>query len=228
MLAKCGICIRHQGGTCKVKPVALWLKIQWSNHPLLPTDFFGPLYVKNRTAYNKAWVGLFTCIAVTALHLKYVEDITAAQHLACLGEYVARWGKPDKIISNNPPQFEVVMNSTNITEESVAKYPDVTSHVDNVELSGQECYQYYRGKFYQISWCYQSCWQCGHSSFSSFRGWKGSTKDLLVLRNYIEKKHRKAEFDKLLTSNNPDQNWSCHKRKNLWLASTATYKITEI
>ena len=53
-------------------------------------DFFGPLYVKNRTVYSKAWVGMFTCIAVTAVHLKPVEDITAAQHLACLREYIAR------------------------------------------------------------------------------------------------------------------------------------------
>ena len=66
-------------------------------------DFFRPLYVKNRTVYNKVWIRIFTCIAVRAILLKPVEDITAAQHLACLRKNVARRGKPDKIISDNPP-----------------------------------------------------------------------------------------------------------------------------
>ena len=66
-------------------------------------DFFRPLHVKNRTVYNKVWIRIFTSIAVRAILLKPVEDITAAQHLACLRKNVARRGKPDKIISDNPP-----------------------------------------------------------------------------------------------------------------------------
>ena len=53
-------------------------------------DYFGPLYVKNGTVCSKAWVRIFICIAVRAIHLELVEDMTAAQFLPCLRRFVAR------------------------------------------------------------------------------------------------------------------------------------------
>ena len=70
-------------------------------------DYFGPLYVKNGTVRSKVGECIFTCIAVRAIHLELVEDIAAAQFLACLRRFVARRGNPDKIISDNAPQFKV-------------------------------------------------------------------------------------------------------------------------
>ena len=93
-------------------------------------DYFGPLYVKNGTVHSKAWVCIFTCIAVRAIHLELVEDMIAAQFLACLRRFVARGGKPDKIFSHNAPQFKVAKNSIDLAWENLVKDPDATSYVN--------------------------------------------------------------------------------------------------
>ena len=44
---------------------------------------------------------LFTCIAVRAVHLKVVEDMKAKHFLEAFRRFIARRGKPNKIISDN-------------------------------------------------------------------------------------------------------------------------------
>ena len=51
---------------------------------------------------------LFTCLAVRAIHLEWVKNLTLEQFLSCLRRYVARRGKPQLIISDNAPQCKVV------------------------------------------------------------------------------------------------------------------------
>ena len=46
-------------------------------------DCFGPLFIKqyangvDKPVYKKVWVYLFTCMAVRAVHLELVEDMSA-------------------------------------------------------------------------------------------------------------------------------------------------------
>ena len=42
-------------------------------------DYLGPINVRERSELTKAWVCLFTCLTVRAIHLKWVTDLTAAQ-----------------------------------------------------------------------------------------------------------------------------------------------------
>ena len=117
VLAECLTCITHQGGPYKVKPMAPWPKIKVKESPAfthIGLDYFGPLYVKNGTIRSKAWVCIFTCIAVRAIHPELVEDVTAAQFLDCLRRFIARRGKPDEIISDNAPQFKVAKNAIDL------------------------------------------------------------------------------------------------------------------
>ena len=93
-------------------------------------DYFEPLYVKNGTVRSKGWVCIFTCIAVRAIHVELVEDTTAAQFLDCLRRFIARRGKPDKIISDNAPQFKVAKNAIDLAWENLVKVPDVISYVN--------------------------------------------------------------------------------------------------
>ena len=93
-------------------------------------DYFRPLYVKNGTVQSKAWACIFTCITVRAIHLELVEDMAAAQFLACLKRFVARTGKPDGIISDNAPQFKVAKNAIQLAWENVVKDPDVIGYVN--------------------------------------------------------------------------------------------------
>ena len=104
MLAKCLPCIKHQGGPYNVKLMIPWTKIKVSESPVFTNtrlSYVGPLYVKNGTVRSKAWVCIFTSFTVRAIHLELVEEMTAAQFLACLRIFVARRGKSDKIISDN-------------------------------------------------------------------------------------------------------------------------------
>ena len=57
-------------------------------------DYLGPLYVKvnNESATHKVWVCLFTCLAVRAVHLEIIDDMSAEQFLLCLrGIYHQAW-----------------------------------------------------------------------------------------------------------------------------------------
>ena len=65
-----------------------------------------------------------------AIHLELVEDMTAAQFLACLRRFVARRGKSDKIISDNAPQFKVTKNTIDFAWENVVGDPDVISYIN--------------------------------------------------------------------------------------------------
>ena len=69
-------------------------------------DYIGPLYIKqfvqgSETTVKKVWVCLFTCLAVRAIHLELIEDMSAEEFLMCLRRFVARRGVPRQIISDN-------------------------------------------------------------------------------------------------------------------------------
>ena len=77
-------------------------------------DYFGPLYVKNGGNRKKVWICLFTCIAIRAVHLEVVEDMTAEHFLEAFWRFIARRGKPNKIISDNAVTFKAAKNAINI------------------------------------------------------------------------------------------------------------------
>ena len=75
-------------------------------------DYMGPLYVKaysgesSLPTVKKVWVCLFTCLAIRAVHLEVVEDLSAQEFLLCLRRFIARRGTPRQIISDNAKQFK--------------------------------------------------------------------------------------------------------------------------
>ena len=148
VLAKCFTCIKHQGDPYKVKPMASWPKIKVNESPAFPQTgfgYFGPLYVKNGTVLTKAWVCIVTCIAVRAIDLEPVEDMTAAQFLACLRRFIACRGKPDKIISDNALQFKVARDAIKIEWENLVKDPDVISYVNERRIKWSFIIDSHRG-----------------------------------------------------------------------------------
>ena len=54
------------------------------------------------------WISLFTCLAIRAVHLQLVRELSAQQFLDCLRRYTARRGRPKVIFSYNAPQFKLV------------------------------------------------------------------------------------------------------------------------
>jgi len=48
----------------------------------------------------KVWICLFTCCVTTGIHFEYALDLSALTFLNCFRRFIARKGKPDKIISD--------------------------------------------------------------------------------------------------------------------------------
>ncbi|XP_070550457.1 uncharacterized protein [Ptychodera flava] len=70
-------------------------------------DYFGPLFIKETSGTKKVWICLYTCLAVRAIHLELIKDMSAEQFLLCLRRFIARRGTPEQIISDNAPQFKL-------------------------------------------------------------------------------------------------------------------------
>ncbi|XP_058448639.1 uncharacterized protein LOC131428610 [Malaya genurostris] len=71
-------------------------------------DYCGPFlisYPNRRTSPVKSYVAIFVCLAVKAVHLELVADLTTQAFLAALKRFVARRGKPQLIMCDNATTF---------------------------------------------------------------------------------------------------------------------------
>ncbi|CAK1591379.1 unnamed protein product [Parnassius mnemosyne] len=72
-------------------------------------DFAGPVYVlnsKGRGAKSrKAYICIFICMAVKAIHLEMVSDLTSDAFIAAFKRFVARRGRCNEIWSDNGTNF---------------------------------------------------------------------------------------------------------------------------
>ena len=109
VLNRCLICRKVEGGAFPLPPMPQLSEAR-VNAPAfvnVGVDFFGPLYVKLNNSSKKSWVCLFTCMVVQAVHLELVEDLTTQEFLLALRRFVARRGKPNLLLSDNAPQFNL-------------------------------------------------------------------------------------------------------------------------
>ena len=70
-------------------------------------DYFGPLYVKETSGSQKAWVCLFTYLVTRAIHSELIQDMSTENILFGLHRFVARHGSPCEIISDNASTFKL-------------------------------------------------------------------------------------------------------------------------
>lgn len=100
ILRRCAQCVRHGGGPYKLPstPALPPEQVNYSE-PFTYTgvDYLGPLYVDTNQGKAKRWVALFTCLAVRAVHLEVVNDLTAEECLLALRRFVATRGVPSCI-----------------------------------------------------------------------------------------------------------------------------------
>ncbi|GFQ75841.1 integrase catalytic domain-containing protein [Trichonephila clavata] len=65
-------------------------------------DFGGPLYTKDE---NKHYIVLFTCGVTRALHLEFMNNLTAETFLLVLRRFISRGGLCSKILTDNAKTF---------------------------------------------------------------------------------------------------------------------------
>lgn len=83
---------------------------------------------------KKVWVCLFTCIAVRAVHLELVEDMSAEHFLEALRRFVSRRGKPDTITSDNATHFKAAKNTIDIAWNNITDDPLVHSYLSEKKI----------------------------------------------------------------------------------------------
>ena len=111
-----------------------WQRVSWSDpFQFAGLDYLGPIYVRGSHEMKKAWVCLFTCLTVRAVHLEWVMDLIAIQFLSCMKRSVSRRGKLDSVISDNAPQFKFENTTLNqrwrqiLTDREVLNYSTYSS-----------------------------------------------------------------------------------------------------
>lgn len=72
-------------------------------------DYCGPIFIqegKRRNAKkSKAWIAIFVCLAIKAIHIELVTDLSAEGFLNALKRFIGRQGKPSNIFSDNGTNF---------------------------------------------------------------------------------------------------------------------------
>lgn len=77
-------------------------------------DYCGPVLIADRKGrgcrLKKAYICAFVCLAVRAIHIELVTDLTSQGFLSALNRFIARRGKPANIYSDNGTNFVPVTN----------------------------------------------------------------------------------------------------------------------
>ena len=68
-------------------------------------DYLGPLTVKRFRKTEKRYVLLATCLSTRAVHLEVAQSLDTASFIMALRRFMARRGKPAKILSDNGTNF---------------------------------------------------------------------------------------------------------------------------
>ena len=68
-------------------------------------DCFGPFVVKRGRTQIKRYGLIFTCLTIRAIHLEVLPDLTTDAFIDALRRFIARRGKPARLVSDNGTNF---------------------------------------------------------------------------------------------------------------------------
>lgn len=77
----------------------------------------------------KRWVCLFTCVAIRAIHLELLNDMSAEEFLMAFRRFISVRGTQSEIISDNAMQFKSSSFILNSVWNKISKCEDVQNYV---------------------------------------------------------------------------------------------------
>ena len=108
ILKSCMVCRKHLATPFESRPMpALPPSRVQEARPFknIGVDYLGPVIVKFGDQKTKVWVCLFTCMTIRAIHLEIAYDLSANQFINCLRRFIAIYGCPTNITSDNGTNF---------------------------------------------------------------------------------------------------------------------------
>eukprot|EP00117_Sycon_ciliatum_P021255 scpid12026/ scgid6192/ len=104
---KCVVCRRADAPTASERAAPLPADRVLHQRPfcVVGVDHAGPLLVKDRGVSSKVWILLFVCATTRAVHLELVESLSEEEFLLAYRRFVARFGKPTLVRSDNGTAF---------------------------------------------------------------------------------------------------------------------------
>ena len=154
VLRKCKVCQRHEGGPYKMPMMPPLPTSRVSESvPFTHTgiDYFGPLFIRNKTESQKVWVCLFTCLVTRAIHLELIQNMSIEQFLLGFRRFLSRHGKPKEIVSDNALHFKLASVTLNEVWSQVVTQPEVTTYIANEGIQWKYIVEFapWMGGFYE-------------------------------------------------------------------------------
>ena len=112
VLSKCVTCKRHKVKQmqCEPPPLPSHRVRDAAIFETVGVDFAGPLFLREG---GKAWICIFTCAVYRAVHFELATSLSVEGFLECLRRFVARRGRPLRIVSDNGTNFVGTRNVFN-------------------------------------------------------------------------------------------------------------------
>ncbi|MCP3663650.1 MAG: DDE-type integrase/transposase/recombinase, partial [Gammaproteobacteria bacterium] len=135
VLSQCATCRRWKGGPFRLPRMPNLPKERVSRSSpfqYVGLDYLGPFIVRKPNEHQetqKVWICLFTCMAIRAVHLELVWDLTSEQFLLCLKRFISRRGKPDRITSDNFSSYKLVQSTIDKVWSQIQKDPEILNYV---------------------------------------------------------------------------------------------------
>lgn len=108
---ECVTCCRFAGRSIQPIMANLPKERVESDYPFSNTavDYAGPIVLADRKGRGckliKSYICVFVCLAVRAVHIELVTEMTTQAYLAALSRFIARRGRPTTIYSDNGTNF---------------------------------------------------------------------------------------------------------------------------
>ena len=132
VLQNCLVCRKQEGGPYKMPSLAPYPKSRLQESVPFSTtglDYLGPIYVKHNGETVKRWVCSFTCVAIRAIHLELLNDMSTEEFLMAFRRFISVRGTPSEIISDNAMQFKSSSVILNSVWNKISKCEDVQNYV---------------------------------------------------------------------------------------------------
>ena len=128
VIGKCSVCRRFEGQPFRLPQMPqLPRERVRQSHPFqfVGLDYLGPFAVTNSNTTQKVWVCLFTCMTTRAVHLEVIPGLSTPLFLNGLKRFIARRGRPDRIVSDNAPQFRLAQDYLYRTWQKILTSPEL-------------------------------------------------------------------------------------------------------